>query len=118
MKKPDVVSADAPQDRASFLAGYRVLLKRVKQEYNDPAVHLEMARFLIQHNRGDRAFSSLQVARALQPRRVETYYLLGWLHQRDGHLEQAKQAYRQILQMQSDDVRAHFQLGCLLEQEG
>jgi tetratricopeptide (TPR) repeat protein len=117
MKKPDVVSADAPQDRASFLAGYRVLLKRVKQEYNDPAVHLEMARFLIQHNRGDRAFSSLQVARALQPRRVETYYLLGWLHQREGNLEQAKQAYRQILQMQSDEVRAHFQLGCLLEQE-
>ncbi|MBI3894119.1 MAG: tetratricopeptide repeat protein [Candidatus Wallbacteria bacterium] len=118
MKKIDVASADAPQDRTSFLTGYRALLRRVRQEYSDPTSHLELARFLIKHDRISRAFSSLRVARALQPRRVETHFLIGWIHQREGKLVEAKQSYRQILQIDPEDPRAHYQLGCLLEQEG
>ncbi|MBI2942989.1 MAG: tetratricopeptide repeat protein [Candidatus Wallbacteria bacterium] len=118
MKKIEVESAGASTERPSFLAGYRTLLRRVRADYSDPSGHLELARFLIEHDRIGRAFSSLRVARALQPRRVETLDLIGWVHQKEGNLSEAKHTYRQILAVEPDHVQAHFQLGCILEQEG
>jgi len=97
--------------KGAFLNEYRSLLKAVKGHADDPSYHLELARFYIKHRSFKKAHSSLQVAKALQPRRIETHYLLGWLYQKEANWEQARLTYRQILRHKPNESMARFHLG-------
>ena len=80
--------------------------------------HLDVARFLVRVEHYHRALSSLRLAKALQPRRKETYLLLGWVYQKVGNVPQAVIAYQQLLRFDSASVAGHFRLGELfIEQE-
>lgn len=104
-------STEAALKKGAFLSEYRGLLKKVKGEADEPAHHLELARFYIKHQYFKKAHSCLQVAKALQPRRIETHYLLGWLYQRDANWEQARVTYRNILRLKPNEALARFHLG-------
>jgi tetratricopeptide (TPR) repeat protein len=110
--------SEAALKKGAFLSEYRSLLKKVKTETDDPAHHLELARFYIKHKYFKKAHSCLQVAKALQPRRIETHYLLGWLYQRDTNWEQARVTYRNILRLKPNEALARFHLGETLLSQG
>ncbi len=97
---------------------YRRLLKSLREDRHSAARHLDVARFLVRVEHYHRALSSLRLAKALQPRRKETYLLLGWVYQKVGNVPQAVIAYQQLLRFDKSSVAGHFRLGSIfLEQD-
>jgi len=97
---------------------YRRLLRSLRDDRRSAQRHIEVARFLVRLNNHHRALSSLRVARALQPRRVQAYLLLGYVYRRIGDLPQAVVAYQQLLRIDGACRAAHFQLGTVLLTSG
>ena len=102
------------EDRSQFLSEYRRLLKAVRSDHSDTTRHLDLAKFLIDNRYYDRAHSPLRAARALQPRRLETQYLLAALYANQSNFQQAQLTYREILEINPGEALAHFHLGTSL----
>jgi len=105
---------ETTEDRSRFLSEYRRLLKAVKVDHADTKRHLDLARFLIDNGYHDRAHSPLRAARALQPRRLETQYVLASLYAKQSNFQQAQLTYRQILEINPNEAQAHYHLGTSL----
>lgn len=101
-------------DSVAFLAEYHRLMKALRGQHDDCTKHLALARLLMDNRQEGRAHSLLQAARALQPRRLESQYMLGELHTRQGRHEESCRTYREILRIKPIEPRAMMLLGSAL----
>ena len=54
----------------------------------------------------------------LNPADASAHYNLGLLHQRHGHLEEAKECFQRALSIDPDEIDSHYQLGRIAREQG
>lgn len=103
--------ANLPPGNTKLLAEYRTLLQAARQDADNPQRHLQLGRFYLRIGHRTRAYSALRAAKALQPRALPPYRLLGKMYQEDEDLEAARDTYLQLLGYEPDVAEVHLELG-------
>lgn len=103
--------SELPAGNSQLLGEYRSLLSQARAEPRNPQHHLELGRFYLRIGHRSRAYSALRAAKALQPRFLPAYRLLGRIYREDEDLESARDTYLQILGFEPRSAEIHLELG-------
>jgi tetratricopeptide (TPR) repeat protein len=96
-------------------AGEPVVRRLIEIHPADAWARRELAWYLLEQGRLDEAARETEIARQLEPTAVATFNVLGQLHARQGHVEEAKEAYRQAIRTAVDYEYALHELVALCE---
>lgn len=83
----------------------------------EPSAWADLGLFALRHNNLDSARQMLQKARDLAPKNGQIAALFGLLETQQGHFPEAVAAYREAVQLDPSNLRAHYALEEALQQQ-
>ena len=110
--------AKSAMERGDFAQARQILLQAVKADPKDAALWFHLGASCSELNDDEEAIAAFERARALAPRRPDTYFDLGLLYWRAGDLGKAKEAYRSGLALDPADSTALQNYSLLLTKTG
>lgn len=120
------------KDKGQFLEAERKLKDALELEPANPDYHFELANVyaasfdsLRQTRAQDKAREMLALATShlsqtvmLQPAHLAAQYNLGILYKRAGRFEEAREQFKKVLALDSNNVNAMMQIGAIYEEQG
>jgi tetratricopeptide (TPR) repeat protein len=104
--------------QGDFAGALDAFTRRVQIARNDPAAHKDLARLLLDHDRGEEALTEFAAALVIDPRDAETHAVIGQIHLDAGRPAEAIPPLRRALDLAPERYEARFTLAIALKQTG